>query len=56
MLSNKKTKKGCLKRKNVGLDLVFVVLLYWSTDDMCHQEKFLKGTRDLMYKDGCEPT
>ena len=30
MLSNK---KGCPRKTNVGLDLVSVVPLYWSTDD-----------------------
>ena len=27
------SKKGCLRRTNVGLDLVFVVPLYWNNDD-----------------------
>ena len=31
----------------------FIILEY--ERHMCHQEKFLKGTQDFVYKDGCEP-
>ena len=34
-LSKKTNQKGCPRRKNVGLDLVYIVPLYWSTDDIC---------------------
>ena len=37
-----------------GFDVQSSIILEYGRH-MCHQAKFPKGTRDLVYKDGCEP-
>ena len=42
----------CHQGTNVGLDLMSVDPLDWSTDDICANKKSSqKGTRDFVYKD-----
>ena len=57
MLSNKQARKGvlkgCPKRMNVGLDLVSVVPLCWSTDNTCAISKVPKrDSRSHVQKTG----
>ena len=47
ILSNK---RGCPRRKNVGLNRVSVVPLNWSMNNTCAIKPFLKGTRALVYQ------
>ena len=59
MLSNKqkkKTEKVSLRDKwGFGFGVRRSIRLEYRRH-ICHQAKLLKGTKDFMYKDECEPT